>query len=88
MPTLSLWITSVALLGFTVHVCVHNALSVCQRSSASSDTHECRPTPYTHRTMGSERKRLMDEQMNRDLNQYMDEVLDDVQECSFSYATI
>lgn len=30
----------------------------------------------------------MDKQMNRDLNQYTDEELGDVQGCSFSYETL
>lgn len=71
-----------------VRACTH--ASICQSPAVWNDTRKCRPTPNAHRTMGSTRIKLMDEQMNRCLNQWEDEKLDGVQDCSFysSYATI
>lgn len=71
----------------TVCLCVCIRI-VPARDSVWSETHECKPTQSTHSTMGSDRRKLMDEQMNRHLNQWMDEELEDFQDFSFSYTTI
>ena len=68
------------LLGLCVCVCVLVCVCVC----VCRETSECRPTPYTHST----KNKLMDEQMNRRLNQWMDEELERAQDRRCSYVTV